>query len=364
VPWIRDDTLVTTGNTKIGIIGIATPETATSTLPANVKTLKFLDPAPVIDAHARSLRARGAKVIIVVAHEGGFCNTNAGVETCNGDMFDVAQNVTEKVDLIVSGHTHSLLNTRANGIPIVQARSSGQAIDVVDIPLDGDGNPSGNVVTQVRSVTTASTQPYAPVDSIVARAAAKVAGIVNRRVATIRVPLPREGDQYALGNLVTDAQRWAGKGDIGVMNNGGIRAALPAGEITYGKLFVIQPFANTLYRVRMTGAQVREYFEKVLGGDGIPVHVSGITIGYNPDKPKGQRITSLRLPMGRTLVDDASYDVVMNNFMATGGSNMGPPEGSRSTPLNLVDLDVLISYLKSLKSPITPPTESRIFISQ
>jgi hypothetical protein len=54
----------------------------------------------------------------------------------------------------------------------------------------------------------------------------------------------------------------------------------------------------------------------------------------------------------------------MNNFMATGGSNMGPPEGSRSTPLNLVDLDVLISYLKSLKSPITPPTESRIFISQ
>ena len=76
--WIRDDTIVVRGKTRIGIIGISTPETATSTLPANVRGLRFADPAPVIDERARSLRSRGADVIVVVAHEGGFCNASAG----------------------------------------------------------------------------------------------------------------------------------------------------------------------------------------------------------------------------------------------------------------------------------------------
>jgi 2',3'-cyclic-nucleotide 2'-phosphodiesterase (5'-nucleotidase family) len=364
VSWIRDDTIVVRGNTRIGIIGISTPTTPTETLAANVRGLRFLDPAPVIDQHARSLRARGADVVIVVAHEGGFCNTAGGTESCTGDIFRDASKITEKIDLIVSGHTHSQVNTTVRNIPIVQARSSGQAIEVVDIELGADGKPAGEAFAQVRSVTAASAVPYAPVDSIVRRAAARVATIVNRRVATIRVPLMRDGDQYPLGNLVADGQRWAGKGDLAVMNNHGIRADLPAGEITYGKLFVIQPFANTLYRIRMTGAEVREYFEKLLGGDDIGVHVSGVIIGYNPDKPRGERIVSLRLPAGRTLSDNAFYDVVMNNFMATGGSNMGPPEGSRATPLNIIDLDALIDYLRALKAPITPPAESRFFIVQ
>ena len=364
VPWIRDDTIVTRGTTKVGIIGISTPETATSTLPANVKSFRFDDPATVIDEHAKSLRARGADLIIVITHEGGFCNVKDGAETCTGEVFDVAAKVTEKIDAIISGHTHSLLNTRVNGIPIVQARSSGQAVDIVDIPLGSDGKPSGATVADVRSVTTSSLTAFAPVDSIVNRASQRVAPIVNRRVSTIRVALNRDGSQYPLGNLIADAQRWAGKGDVAIMNNRGIRANLRAGEVTYGTLFEIQPFANTLYRIRMRGSQLREYLEKLVGMDELGVHVSGIAVGYNPDLPRGQRITSLRLLAGRTLNDNAFYNVVTNNFMATGGSNMGPPGGSHLTPLNVVDLDALIDYIKALRSPIVPPTENRIFIAQ
>jgi 2',3'-cyclic-nucleotide 2'-phosphodiesterase (5'-nucleotidase family) len=178
------------------------------------------------------------------------------------------------------------------------------------------------------------------------------------------VALSRDGSQYPLGNLVADAQRWAGKGDIAVMNNRGIRAGVRAGEITYGELYEVQPFANTLYRVRMTGAQVREYFEKLLGGDEVLIHISGASIGYDPSRPRGSRIVSLRLSAGRTLSDDASYNVIMNNFMATGGSNMGPPRGSRSTPLDIVDLDALVDYMRTLPSPIRPPTQPRIFIRE
>jgi 5'-nucleotidase len=89
-----------------------------------------------------------------------------------------------------------------------------------------------------------------------------------------------------------------------------------------------------------------------------------VTIGYDPSKPAGSRIVSLRLSDGKTLANDATYDIVMNNFMATGGSGLGPPEGSRLEPLSIVDLDALVDYMKKLKSPINAPTEPRIFIAQ
>ncbi|HEX2723043.1 MAG TPA: 5'-nucleotidase C-terminal domain-containing protein, partial [Gemmatimonadaceae bacterium] len=270
----------------------------------------------------------------------------------------------EKIDALISAHTHSLVDTYVRGFPVVQARSGGQAVAVVDIPLSTDGRPSGQAVAEIRPVSVAETAAHQGVDSIVRRATARVAAIVRRRYGTLAVTLTRTGSQYPLGNLVADAQRWAAKGDIAIMNNHGIRTSLPAGDVTYGTLYEVQPFANTLYSLRMTGAQVRQYLEKLLGGDEIPVHVSGITIGYNPDKPKGERILSLRLPEGRTLVDDAIYNVIVNNFMGTGGSNMGPPEGTHITPLDIVDLDALTGYVRTLPSPIAPPTENRIFIAQ
>ena len=73
---------------------------------------------------------------------------------------------------------------------------------------------------------------------------------------------------------------------------------------------------------------------------------------------------SLRLPEGRTLSDAATYTVVVNEFMATGGEGMGPPEGAGSSALDINDLDALIAYLKRLRAPVTAPQESRIIISQ
>lgn len=365
VPWIRADTIVERGKTKVGIIGITTPETKTASLPSIVRPFSFDDPATVIDSHAKSLRSRGADVVIVITHEGGFCNTKDDVAlTCTGEVFDVANKLTQKIDLIVSGHSHSAINRVVNGIPIVQARYIAQAVEVVDIPLDDNGKPSGPAVAELRSVTPASIAPFAPADSIVRKASKAVAPIANRRIATLLATLNRTGSQFPLGNLIADAHRWAGKGDIAIANTRGVRAVLPAGEITYGTLFDVQPFGNTLSRLRMTGAQVREYLEKLVGMDELGIHVSGIAIAYNPDLPKGQRITSLRLLAGRTLSDNAFYNVIVNNFMADGGSNMGPPDGVRVTSLSVVDLDALVHYLKTLRSPITPPAESRIVISQ
>ena len=362
VPWIRDDTLITRGNTRIGVIGFSTVLTPTTTRPANVAGLRFDDPAPIVSARAKALRQRGADVIVVIAHAGAFCNTT-GTDDCHGEIIDFARALTEKVDAIVSGHTHSLVDYAVSGTPVVQARSSGRAVAVIDIPLSG-GKPSGTAHEEVREVVDSAISPVARVDSLVKAATSRVAPFVNREVAEVATLLDRDGEQYPLGNLIADAQRWAGKGDIAIMNNGGIRANLRAGTATYGSLFEIQPFGNTLYRLRMTGAQLRDYLERVVARDELRDHVSGVTIGYNPALPAGKRIASLSFPAGRTLADGASYDVIVNDFMATGGEGMGPPEGARATPLGIVDLDALVSYLKSLPSPIHAPADARIFIAQ
>jgi len=272
---------------------------------------------------------------------------------------NLARNLKTKVDAIVSGHSHSLINTDVNGYPIVQARSSGRAIDVLDIALDTTINIP--VRHEVRELAVDTISPLPAIDSIVQRAVARVAPLVGRHVATIPVTLSREGTQYPLGNLIADAQRWAAKGDVAIMNNGGIRTQLRAGEATYGSLFEIQPFGNTLYSLTMTGAQLRGLLEAMLAKTDVNDHVSGLTIKFDPSKPKGSRLVSATTADGRTLDDNKTYNVIVNDFLATGGE--GYDAGKRATsmrPLNIVDLDALIDYLRSLPEPISAPTEPRI----
>jgi 2',3'-cyclic-nucleotide 2'-phosphodiesterase (5'-nucleotidase family) len=362
VPWIRDDTLVTIGSTKVGVIGFATVLTPTTTRAANVVGLRFDEPAPIVSSRARALRGRGANMIVVIAHAGAFCNST-GTAACEGEIIEFAGKLTERVDAIVSGHTHSLVNYSANGVPVVQARSSGRAVAVIDIPLE-DGKPVSGAYEEVRDVVATAIAPDPQIAAIVTAATERVAPFVNRRVTAIAATLDREGTQYPLGNLIADAQRWAGKGDIAIMNNGGIRANLRAGTATYGSLFEVQPFGNVLYSLKMTGSQLKEYLERLVDRDELRAHVSGVTIGYNPELPRGKRIVSLTLPAGRTLAEGAIYNVIVNDFLATGGDNLGPPPGARMTPLNVADLDALVAYLQKLPAPVRAPAESRIFITQ
>jgi 2',3'-cyclic-nucleotide 2'-phosphodiesterase (5'-nucleotidase family) len=358
VKWIPNDTIVTRGRTKIGIIGVSTVNTPTTTRAANVVGLRFDDPAPIVDSIGRALRRRGANFVIVIAHAGATCGRD-GAGACNGEIIDFARKLKTKVDAIVSGHTHTLVNTEVNGIPIVQARSSGRALDILDLPTGPDVGRA--VRHEVRELAVDTIKPLPAIASIVRRAVARVAPLLKRHVATIPVTLARQGPQYPLGNLIADAQRWAGKGDVAIMNNGGIRTELRGGEATYGSLFEIQPFGNTLYSLTMTGAQLRGLLEEMLSKSPVNDHVSGITVRYDPSKPEGSRIVSAALADGAPLSDARDYNVIMNDFLATGGEgyNAGA-RASASRPLNIVDLDALIDYLRTLPAPIKAPTEIRI----
>lgn len=355
VPWIPDDTLLVVDGLRVGVIGIADPATPRTTMPKHVWDLRFPEPAPFVRARAAALRARGAQLVILAAHLGGFCDRD-GRDGCNGEIFDLARELgSGVVDAIVSGHTHSAVQTVVAGTPIVQARSSGRAVGVLDLPLRRRGDAPR---PELWSVTSDSITPDPEIAAIVAAAVAEVADRVQAPIVEVAERMPRSGDQFALGNLIADAQRAAGRGDVGVMNNGGIRAELRAGTARWGDLHEIQPFANRLVVVTVRGDALRRYLEELVKGSGIRYHVSGLAVAYDSAATPGRRIVRVTMADGSRLDDRRRYRVVMSDFLAAGGDGAELARDATVEELNTEDLDAFVQYLRAMPDGRLVPTDA------
>jgi 5'-nucleotidase len=197
--------------------------------------------------------------------------------------------------------------------------------------------------------------------AIVRRAVANVESMMSAPVARIAATYAKSGVQTPLGNLIADSQRWSAKSDVAVMNNGGIRADLRAGDANFGALFEVEPFGNTLFRYTVTGAALRNYAEALVGKDKVNSHVSGIIIRFDHTKPAGQRIVSLMRADGSPVRDDERYTIAMNDFLVTGGDGLSLQGNAiRLEDLKTVDVDALAMYLKTLPQPVVAPAEQRI----
>jgi len=262
------------------------------------------------------------------------------------------------VDLIVAGHTHLRVNTVVHGIPIVEAQSSGRSIGVVDFVRTG-----GRREVRVQLVTPYADQvkPDVALTEALGRQQQAVRNISERVVARLKVPLKRAGDEYALGRLIADAQRAAGRADVAIMNNGGIRADLPEGTVTWGQLYQVQPFQNRLLRLTVKGEVLQAALEQcVAGRDHLPdCHVAGAEVWYDGRKEPGKRVSSVRVS-GKDLDKGRSYTLVVSDFMATGGSGFQMLVGSPKEDLDVVDVDALARYLGVLRAPVEAPDDVRL----
>ncbi|HEX4935852.1 MAG TPA: 5'-nucleotidase C-terminal domain-containing protein, partial [Gemmatimonadaceae bacterium] len=339
----------------VGVIGVATVETPRTTKATNVAGLRFANPARVVDAHARALRARGAEVVVVIAHAGAFCDRGKA-DSCNGEIVDLANAVTEKVDAIVSGHTHSGVATRVRGIPIVQAFSRGSAVGVIDLPLGEGEAPPVEVRTVRRDSVAAHVPAVAYTDSVVARANA----VYDKPVAEVAERMTM-GTSGTLGNFVADAYRAIGKGDVGIMNTGGVRAPLNAGAATLGHLFEVAPFGNSLVRVHVRGRDLRRLVEDLVDTTDVRMHLSGVKVAYDPSRPVGQRVTSLTFSDGRPVNARQLYTVVTLDFLLMGGDGLSlARRAAKVEDLKVLDLDALARYVRSRPQPVRAPTDARL----
>ena len=238
--WVASHRIVDAGGMRVAVIGYMTPETKSIVRAEHVRGLVFRAGAAAIRDVLDSARAARPDAVVIVAHAGAVCR-----DTCSGDIISLARELPPgAVDAIVAGHTHQPVEAVVNGIAIVQARSSGTAVGVLDLPAAGRADTSAIALLD----------PWADggggdatLDSIVAGYSRVADSLGTRVVARLADSLPKlsEQGQYPLGNLIADAQRAAARADIAIMNNGGIRGTgLPAGEVTYRHLYELQPFGN------------------------------------------------------------------------------------------------------------------------
>ncbi|MBX3328409.1 MAG: bifunctional metallophosphatase/5'-nucleotidase [Nitrospira sp.] len=363
---------------RIAFIGAVLKETPTIVTPTGIAGLKFLDEADSINRYVRWLRnTEGIRTFVVLIHQGGRQTTYEGPTQPGGlisgqEIVDIVSRLDNDVDVVVSGHAHSFTNTllkNRNGaeILITQAFSSSTAYG--DINLMVDKRTQDVVAKSATIVTTfADAGPglvsNPPVAELVAQAQAKVAPLVNRVVGQASVELSRTespAGESSLGNLIADAQRAALGTDFAFMNPGGIRADLSSGSVTYGELFAIQPFGNSLVRMELTGQQVYDLLNQQWVNQPFPriLKTSGLTYTWDNNRPIGDRIVEVRLN-GSPIDRQATFSVTVNNFMAAGGDNFTVLLQGKNQVGGSLDLDALIVYVQSLPQPFSASVEGRI----
>ncbi|MFC5774245.1 bifunctional metallophosphatase/5'-nucleotidase [Ectobacillus antri] len=346
---------------KIGFIGVVTKDTQNIVMPTMIENVTFTDEAEAINKYAKVLKRMGVETIVVLAHNPGV--TDASGNT-TGEMVDLAYKTDEEVDVIFGGHNHAYVNGTVNGKLLVQGNSYGSAFVDVDLTIDRKTKDvvakKGEVVTTYRDAI----QPDPQIKAMVDQYAQQVAPLVNEVVGKSATAMNRTqsvAGESALGNLIADAQRLAMNGDIALMNPGGIRNDLDAGDITWGELYNIQPFGNELRKLTLTGKDIRDILNMQWQvGKTRMLQISGMTYTWDAAAPIGSRILDIKLSNGELVTDEKTYTVVANAFIAAGGDGFTPFTRATNIVPGPVDLDALVNYVKASKEPVSAQIEGRI----
>lgn len=371
---VKPSCVLEVGGQKVGIVGAITPDTPSISSPG--PTVKFLDLHTSVQKAVDDLKAQGINKIILVSHVG-----------LSGER-RMAREI-RGLDVIVGGHSHTLLGNEefptgfpgpSGKYPMVENNAEGSPCLVLSswewgkvfgrVKVDFDAQ--GKVLKWVDAapVMVDETIPEDPdVAALVAALKKPIANLQNEVVGATTTGLGKASDggrgfETTMGNVITDAMLEATKSQGAVAaftNQGGIRAALDPGDITYGAAISVVPFSNTMVIMELTGEEIKAALEHGAERTGGLLHPS-IMSGYDLDmvKPAGQRVSNVRIG-GEPLVLSRTYKVTMNSFTASGGDGHEVLKNAKGTRVDtgFVDIDVLIAFIKKY-SPIERKLEGRI----
>ena len=333
----------------MGVFGLSTPATPRQTMPANTAGLRFGKLAAEAELQARALRARGADLVVGLVHAGGSCRDLAppdDLSTCDprSELFSLARALPAGlVDGLVGGHTHGFLSHGVNGVALLQAGSKGQAVGWLTLcvgqparfhlPIRPGDEKAGGAPPEDPKVR-AAVAPY------LAAAEAE-----RRRLVGVRLerPLSRGRDRVSpLGATAAQAARAAMGAEIGLVNAGGLRASLPAGELRYGHLYEAMPFDDGLAVVTMRGADLLSALAALSSFRNEVPQVAGIV----PDGASTRTCAGLPIDPAR------NYTVAMNEFLAEGGDGLRRilarlPAGSKAVRGDLRLRDATLAWLRT-----------------
>lgn len=393
--WVKDF-----GDVEVGFVGAVTEDLPFLVSPGGIEGVTVTDITDATNAAAAELKAAGAEAVVLLVHEGAPSTTYESATDPTNAFGAIVNGVSPDVDAIISGHTHLAYN---HSVPVPEWETEGRAVTerpvvsagqygsnlnqlkfqfddggvvtgksqaILAMATDADGSGPGTTFVANYPVDAAT---KAIVDSAVAVAETlgaqplgEIDGAFNRAKLADGTTENRGGES-TLGNLVAEVQRWAtasveaGEAQIAFMNPGGLRADMAgtAGDfprvLTYKQAAVVQPFANTLVNMDLTGAKIKEALEQQWQRDSagnVPTRPflrlgtsEGFTYTYDPDLPEGSRITGMWLD-GVPIDLGASYSVTVNSFLATGGDNFRAfVGGTDKRDTGKVDLEAMVDYM-------------------
>lgn len=364
---------------KLAFVGITTPKTITSSTPtffqneAGEYIYGFLQDADgktlyaAVQAAVDSAKGEGADYVIALAH--------LGIEEgCAPYMSnDVIMNTTG-IDVVIDGHSHSTVeyelvkNKENKEVILTQTGTKLAAIGKLTITADGKLS-----TTLVRYADPATDEAVAAIND-------GLAETLNQVVAKTEVPLAVMDPaslltdtpvrivrnlETNLGDLCADAYRYIAKSDIAFVNGGGVRADIPAGDITYAQIISVHPFGNELCLVEVTGQQVLDALEmgsrNAPGESGGFLQVSGLTFELHTYLESGVQLDEngmftgvtgdyrvKNVKVGEEALDlEKTYTLASHNYMLkSAGDGFAMFKGANLL-LDSVMLDnqVLINYI-------------------
>jgi 5'-nucleotidase len=333
---------------KVGILGASTAATPYTTMPANFVGLEMAKPtAQAITAEAQALRGRGAQVVVLAMHIGSECKDNdqpADISSCDQheELFEVLRDVPKGlVDVVVAGHTHAAIAHTIDGTAVIESYSSGRAFGRVDLTvagghvtaaaihkpevmctLDKDENPQAVHDCHPQNYEGRPVVADAAIQKIVDDALARTAAQRNERLGvTLAAPITKAYKTESIeGDWFTDLMLAAHPGaNVALTNGGGLRADIPAGELTYGQLFEAIPFDNRFATVKLLGKHLRRLVRANLMHDGGFFSFGGLTAVARCKQ--GKLDIAIKVA-GKQLSDTASYTLVTSDFLASGGDGV------------------------------------------
>lgn len=357
---IKPHTIKVVGGQKIGMIGAMTPDLPAISSPGpNVKLLNLFDS---INKSIAALKSEGVSKIVLLSHLGTGLERDAAKQ-CPG------------LDVIIGGHSHTYLGKPGvEGFPqpggpyptvvenseskvlLVSAWEWGKVFGRIKVNFDDAGKVKDWADAEPILVEE-SIPDDLTVASIIAAFVKPIDSLRKTVVANAPFELSRANSgrgNSVVGNVIADAMLAASEkagAKLAIMNNGGIRAEIDQGPITFDEVIQTSPFSNTLVVMDLTGAELLSVFEHAARSNGVSIHISKWTkVKIDGSKPAGQRVVSVTIN-GETVEKSKTYRIVTNSFVAGAGDAFTMLKDAKGYRLDTgtLDRDALVEYLKNFK---------------
>lgn len=371
-------------NVRIGFIGLVLKGTALMVLPSGVAGLDFRDEAASANALVPQLQAQGVDAIVLLIHQGGSTSGSFNDHACqdfSGAILPILDALDPAIRIVVSGHTHQSYICRRGDRLITSAGSYGRLLTAIDLHFDRasgallDFDADNIPVIQAQTIENESagdsiasaddsSDSIKPLLSRYKKISAPLGQRVVAHLDAVLSRTPNAAGESDLGDVIADSMLDTASADgalIAFTNSGGLRQDLRPqredGAITYAQVFASLPFGNALVTMNLSGAQIKALLRQQRSVPQFrPLQISrGFSYAWSNRKLVD---SSIKLN-GETLVDDRSYRVVVNEFLAEGGDGFSVLERGENRRDVGHDLDAALTYFNA-HAPLTAAPKNRI----